>query len=548
MSFGLTKADMNNYFRSKIIILCLFYSFLPCPIFAEQGIIFSRLLNSQSDLYFVDLHGKNIVLIAADPAVNELFFAYFKKERRVFFTKSSYNNTDRARNNDLYSIKIGDKKPIPLAVSEADENFVYIMTDGRVIFQRTTKDDDNLYIVNADGTNVRAMTTGPNHKIFRAVTKDDKRVIYLQTVKGGYSEKLYSVDIDGKDDRLISHTPVILGGKKGSDSFELLTHDNRIIFYSYEGGNKKGHLYIVNPDGTNQMPIANSPMEESVVKLLDDNRLIFREDSADSTNFYIADLNEKEIKPIPITRDSGKKGFQGITTDGKVIFSKAKEEEENDLYIINSDGTDKISLTKGPGFKKLETLTEDGQMVYTNIVKGKNDIYITTLDATRTIPLANSDDNEVFKVITKDKRVVFERLVKGKQWDIYTVNLDGTNLTPIGKTVEHEVFINLTSDDRIIFRRIPTPESRNAALYIADQKGKIIPVAASEADEVFVALTSDDRVIFMIIAEVPEEEKKKKPEHPVQKQGDIYIVNKDGREIIPLASSSDPEQFIYLIE
>jgi Tol biopolymer transport system component len=505
--------------RTLIIALLLILS--AATAYAKEGVIFARFHKGQSDLYFVGLDGKGLT---------EVFLAY-ADDGRVIFSKRA------PQHSDLYSIRIGEKEPTPLAVSPDIEDFLSLTPDKtRLVFHRFVKRLPNIYAVDVDGGNMSALAKGVLHNTFHALARD--RVIYAR--KGKEGEKLYSVRLDGKDTRVISDIP-------GDSYFEMLSHDGRVLFSTESPEGTPGALYIVDPDGAGQAVIADGPAYAWTKSMTADNRLgYFVETGKNTRNLYFVDLDKEGLKSVPLTSGPGAKMFQAFTDDDRIVYSATTAKKENNLFTVKTDGTGRKALSKGPGFKRFRTLAPGNRVIYTTDIDGKKDLYAVKTDGTGLVALAATPDDEGYRWLSQEGKVLFVRFVDGKHWDLHSVSLDGTGLVTIGRTGKNELLARIAEDGRIVFTR--QAGYRNSDIYIANPDGRnVIALAKTDDDERFVEFAPGGRLIFMRIAE-PGEEEKKKPEKLRRKQGDLYIVNLDGKNLTPLATSLDPEKFMFLIE
>lgn len=182
--------------------------------------------------------------------------------------------------------------------------------DGRIIFTSTMNGDLDLYVMDADGQNVRQLTDTPgydggaffspdcSHIVWRAsrptgeALADYQRLLAQHLVRPSALE-IYVMRADGSEVRQVT--------TNGRANFAPYMHpDNKRVIFSSNMGDPKGRdfdLYLVNVDGTGLERVTTNPTFDAFPMFTHDGkRLVFASNRANAkhgeTNIFIADWVE----------------------------------------------------------------------------------------------------------------------------------------------------------------------------------------------------------------------------------------------------------------
>ena len=111
----------------------------------------------------------------------------------------------------------------------------------RIAFTRL----DDLYVMNADGSHVRKIVSGPGHELYPAWSPDGRTIAFASTPAGGEHE-VYTVRANGKSLRRVTRTAPHVDDVHPAfspDGRFIVFASNRVAYWNYE-------LYRVRVDGT----------------------------------------------------------------------------------------------------------------------------------------------------------------------------------------------------------------------------------------------------------------------------------------------------------
>jgi Tol biopolymer transport system component len=162
--------------------------------------------------------------------------------------------SNRAGTNDLYVMNADGSNQRRLTRNAASESRPIWSPDGRTItFTRRAGEhwsyDDDIYVIKADATRVRNLTHNPDDD-YDPVWAADGKKIFFSTQRDGEDE-IYVMNADGTRPRNLTRN-------RASDDAPALSPDGKqIAFVSARGG--RPELFVMNVDGSDQRRLTQRP-------------------------------------------------------------------------------------------------------------------------------------------------------------------------------------------------------------------------------------------------------------------------------------------------
>ena len=191
-------------------------------------------------------------------------------------------------------------------------------------------DEFDIYVANADGSDVRPLVTGPGYDAEATVSPTGDKIVFTSTRDG--DPEIYTADLDGGNVTRLTHT-------KG-----------------YDGGP------FFSPDGTKIVYRANHPEGEDELAKYQE---IIAKGLVRPTRLEIFVMNADGSEQRQIT-SNGKANFGPFWhPDGKrIIFSSNMHDERGrdfDLYIVGIDGEGLERVTHNETFDGFPMFSPDGK-------------------------------------------------------------------------------------------------------------------------------------------------------------------------------------------
>ncbi len=286
----------------------------------------------------------------------------------------------------------------------------YWSPDGkRLIFQSTrdTSECDQIYIMNADGSNVHMVSTGKGvttcgyflgdgmHIIYASTHGDgpacppraDRSKGYVWAVYPGFD--IYLADDNGKILKKLTDTP-------GYDAEGTINwKNNKIIYTSLASGDLD--IWTMNTDGSEKKRLTTSEgYDGGPVFSRDGSKIAWRAyhpDTPEKVQTYRDLLKDNLTAPMKMelwtANADGSRARQitnfgcasfapTFTPDGKkLLFSSNKnhcDSRDFELFLINPDGTGLEQVTSYGGFNSFPEFSPDGKkIVFVSSYQGKGD-------------------------------------------------------------------------------------------------------------------------------------------------------------------------------
>ncbi|HEY1759682.1 MAG TPA: hypothetical protein VGG72_30190 [Bryobacteraceae bacterium] len=285
----------------------------------------------------------------------------------------------------------------------------YWAPDGkRLIFQSTRGDHDcdQQYIMNADGSDQRLVSTGNGVTTCGYFLSDNKHILYASTHEGaaacpakpdrskGYlwavyrDFDIYLAEDSGKIVKKLTDTP----GYDAEATVNWNTH--KIIYTSMASGDLD--VWSMNEDGSDKKQLTKAiGYDGGAVFSRDGTQMVWRAhrpDTPEGLDLYRSLLKQDLTAPMKmelfVARSDGSNEKQitnfgcasfapTFTPDGKkILFASNKhhcDSSDFELYLINTDGTGLEQVTNYGGFTSFPEFSPDGtRLAFVSSYQGKS--------------------------------------------------------------------------------------------------------------------------------------------------------------------------------
>lgn len=175
----------------------------------------------------------------------------------------------------------------------------------------------------------------------------------------------------------------------------------------------------------------------------------------------------------------------------KIVYQSNRNDNDSEIYVMNSDGTEIKRLTLSPGLDETPVWSPDGkQIMFVSNRTGNNDVYIMDASGENLKNLTQHPSNDGHPHFLPDgKGFVFgstrampESTWSGDQWtnetnhEIYEMLLDGTGLKRITDFSGWDTFPDVSPDgSKVAFRRRLNTDNGNlkynSEVFVANRDG-----------------------------------------------------------------------------
>jgi M6 family metalloprotease-like protein len=243
---------------------------------------------------------------------------------------------------DIYVIEPGDAAPRNLSNTRGSDTAPAWSPDGsQIAFASQRAGTDDIYVMDADGTNVRQLTFGMEAHFpswspdgteiaFMGVAPDDSinLDVWIVAVDGGEPRRLTT------DARVDSHPDWSPDGTK-----IVFTSDRDLYF----------NLYTIGVDGSNETRLTDAAANDHYPDWSPDGGwIVFERHSDFDGDIFVVDADGTNARNL--TNHPGWDAEPVWSPDGTMIaFSSSRRAGGEDLYLMNADGSDQRNLTNRPG-------------------------------------------------------------------------------------------------------------------------------------------------------------------------------------------------------
>ncbi|MDQ3928087.1 MAG: hypothetical protein M3328_02950 [Chloroflexota bacterium] len=260
-----------------------------------------------------------------------------------------------------------------------------------------------------------------------SVPKPTGRLAFASKRDGNW--EIYLMDADGSNTRRLTTNAA-------HDRYPTWSPDGgQIAFYSERDGGAK--IYVMNADGSNQHPITTGSSEDVEPAWSPDGKYIaFSSRHGGEGSIYVMEADGSNVRQVT----SGASGGDAIPTwspDGKQIafmssvvvgHTAGNTLLNEDIHVINADGTNPRKLTDRPGVDGLPAWSRDNHIAFVSDRDGATEIYVMDSDGTNIRRVAPGQDGAHPAWSSDSKYIAFVTEPTRNNPDIMVMTADGSNI------------------------------------------------------------------------------------------------------------------------
>jgi Tol biopolymer transport system component len=198
----------------------------------------------------------------------------------------------------------------------------------RIAFTRGPKTSGDVYVMNADGSNLTRLTTSPAGDRQPAFSPDGKQIAFLRFEDPDYFD-IYVMDADGSNQRLVFHEDGLYVGTP------RWSPDGQSLFFNLDAS-AGGELDIVRLDLAtgDRVPIRTTPGDDSVFALSPDGTTIAFQSDRSPGGLFLMDIDGSSVRHLVGSSTKGEP--MSWAPDGeRLVFA----DESPYLWLVRADGT-----------------------------------------------------------------------------------------------------------------------------------------------------------------------------------------------------------------
>lgn len=260
----------------------------------------------------------------------------------VFVNGDILISSDRAARGGVgvYEVRLAEPDVFVPVLADTSTNLhaSYSPDRTRIAFSSNRSGTFDIWVMDADGSALTRVTTGPGAETEPVWTPDGKRIVY--TASTGGQTQIASIGVDGTDPQTLTDTP-------GGNISPAVSPDGRIIaFASGRGGNYE--IFEMGIDGTNIRRITATPQREQAPQFFSNGDLLYATDRPKGGS-RIVRQSGSTLKALAETDDAvlalalSPDGRRYIYLAGKQV-ERGGDRAEYRLVAQPTDGTSQVVI------------------------------------------------------------------------------------------------------------------------------------------------------------------------------------------------------------
>ncbi|MEM7127965.1 MAG: protein kinase [Chloroflexota bacterium] len=271
--------------------------------------------------------------------------------------------------------------PILLSAPMSTPNLPALSSlDGYITFVSDRHGNDEIYVMNADGSNPTRLTNNEIIDRSPSWSPDGSRITFSSNRDGNY--EIYVMNADGSN-------PIRLTNSESVDLWPRWSPDgSRIIFVSNRDGNRD--IYVMNADGSNPIPLTTSLVNDEDASWSPDGSQIAFSSNRDG-NYEIYVMNADGSEQTRLTNELATDWWPRWSPDGSHIIFHSDRDNNWEIYVMNTDGSEPINLTNNKARDMNAIWSPDGSIIAFNSERdGNYEIYMMNTDGSMPTNLTNN--------------------------------------------------------------------------------------------------------------------------------------------------------------
>ncbi|MFC1561009.1 SUMF1/EgtB/PvdO family nonheme iron enzyme [Candidatus Latescibacterota bacterium] len=215
--------------------------------------------------------------------------------------------------------------------------FVNAQINGKIAFTSDRDGNDEIYVMNPDGSDQRNITNNPASDGAPSWSPDGSQIAFASN-RDGVGD-IYVMNADGSNQKRLTNNPA-------NDYNPTWSPDSsQIAFHSHRDGN--GEIYVMNTDGFNQINVSNNPADDFVPSWSPDcSQIAFHSQRDSNAEIYI--MNADSSNQRNVSNNSADDFVPSWSPDGSQIVFQSNRNGNFEIYVMNADGSNQINVTNNP--------------------------------------------------------------------------------------------------------------------------------------------------------------------------------------------------------
>lgn len=325
--------------------------------------------DKDSDRYDMFIDGKDVASIANTGIAT--FPDLEKGSHDLELAGINGNCSVQGQNPRTVSITAGDTTAVTFDVACQD------VAKNQIAFTSDRDGDTEIYLMNADGSNLTKITNNTYADAVPAISNDGTQIAFMSNRSGHLA--IHVMNVDGSNVRKVT-SPTADPETWGLISWS--PDDKKLVYIDDRSRNQQ--LYTINIDGTGEQQLTDDSSTKGYVAWSPNgNKILY---SSDVTGYsQIFTIEPDGTNKQQITSDGNNYQQPNWSPDGSKIALVSIPSGGNyvEIYTMNSDGTGLQRLTNSSSVDNLPNWSPDGsKLIFQSDRTGNREIFKSNADGT----------------------------------------------------------------------------------------------------------------------------------------------------------------------
>ena len=253
----------------------------------------------------------------------------------------------------------------------------------RLLFYSNRDGDDDVYIMELDGSGIQQLTDDPGRDYEADISPDGSILIFASQRSGEGGARLHLMNSDGSDVRQLTFGSSD-EGRVTDDYAHFEHHGRRVVFQRTvqpEGGRPDADIWIVDIDTGEETQVTNTPdaWDSTPSFGADGNSVLFESNRDGDFDLYRVDLATMEV--IQIDDADGTDAQVKESPNGQLFTFVSDRDGDDEVYVMDTDGGNVRPLTQNEVNDYYPHWSPDGsQLLFDSERDGDREIYLMNAD------------------------------------------------------------------------------------------------------------------------------------------------------------------------
>jgi len=253
-----------------------------------------------------------------------------------------------------------------------------------IVFYSNRDGDDDVYSMNLDGTGLHQLTDDPGRDYEGDISPDGTTIVFASQRAAGQNSQLFLMNADGSDVRRLTFSADNASGTV-VDDYAHWSYDGKSIVFQRSSdttGKMDADVWVIDPATGEERQITSLPDNwDSTPAFSHDNKgVVFERSSGPGFSIYRVDLATGEATRL--TGDEAGRAVGGKESpDGKKLLYTSSIDGDVDIYVQDISGENVTKLTDNDTTDTYPHWSPDGKRIlFQSDRDGNHEIYVMNAD------------------------------------------------------------------------------------------------------------------------------------------------------------------------